>query len=156
MLVFDPDKLKAAAEAERDAKIETAKKAILDAKQSYRQTIDSITRVAKLAEKAPSGAVKEPDDHEAGSRTGRGWLIGAVNQSLTKMGPEFTVADLVEQIQLEHPDVHVHNASVASTLGRMVNERVKILKLGSGRRPTRFCCIGETGEVKDSENNEAA
>ncbi len=133
---LDVEKLRAQALADRDQKIEAAKRSIEDAKQEYRSALDAIAKVQRLAETATDTQGAAPQKKH--SRAPRGWLIGQVRAAVAKLPDGFKTIDVVQAIRTENPGQHIDPASVASTLARLVGESVKILEPGAGRRPARF------------------
>lgn len=150
---FDPQQMKEKAAALRDSKIASAQRSIEDAKAEYRQSVDAIRQVAKLRNACVSSATCESP---AGNRIGRGRMIEAVNKALLETRGGFTAAQVADLIRQKHPREHIQNASVASVIGRMLNDRVRVLERGSGRRPTTFALNPERSEDADEPNSEAA
>ena len=108
--------------------------------RTYREMLQALDELRSISQRTKSSAPAIPSK----PRVRRGKLVAAVESAVAKIPGNFQPYDVRQEIRKVDPEfeAQIKDSSLSATLARL--ETVKIAKLGSGRRPTRYRFIGKT------------
>ena len=88
-----------------------------------------------------SGGASQSASKNSGTAIGKGSLLQAVRYALPKISGEFTLREVIKQIQADNPVFAetLKRASLSSTLKRLANDKEIVLVMeGKGKRASKF------------------